>query len=161
MNSNPYRAFPLSFINMTAGEAFGLLEYGHIVTASNRVVQCVIHARTKRSVVGKYSQIVLGEYSLALAWTDPKSLKGMISQDPAKHLTLTEVLQALNTCFGNESTASNALMVPFCLNDRVLVLEVVQIKNAFFFHLVDDGIDKSQDVIRFATSPEKFRLFHV
>lgn len=160
MNSNPFRTFTLSFINMAAGQAFGLLEYGHTVTASNRVVQCVSQAGAKRSVVGNYRQMVLGEYSLALA--DLKSLRGMISQNPTQHLTLTEVLQALNTCFGNESTTSNALIVPFCLNDQVLLLEVVQIKNAFFFHLVDDGVDKCQDVIRFATSPPgRFRLFHV
>ena len=159
MNSNPYRAFPLSFINMTAGEAFGLLEYGHIVTASNRVVQCVIHARTKRSVVGKYSQIVLGEYSLALV-ADLESLNRRISQDPTQHLTLTEVLQALNTCYGTDPITP-PLIVPFCLDDQVSALEFVQMRNTFYFHLVDDGIDKGQDVIRFATFPGRFRLFCV
>jgi hypothetical protein len=95
-----------------------------------------------------------------LALVDIKSLNGRIPQDPARHLTLTEVLQALNTCYGTDPVTP-PLIVPFCLDNQVLVLEFVQMRNTFFFNLVDDGIDKSQDVIRFATSPERFRLFHV
>lgn len=158
MNPNPFRSFNLSFINLDAGLAFGFLEFCHIVVASNRVVQFVSRAGAKRSVVGKYSQIELGEYSLALA--DLESLNRRISQDPAQHLTLTEVLQALNTCYGTDSITP-PLIVPFCLDNRILILEFVQTRNTFYLHLVDDGIDKSQDVIRFATSPGRFRLFCV